>query len=177
MSRFMTGIALGTSVAALSLGVSTAHARVAPTASGLDKQYLTTSIQGDRFEVLGGQQALSRSQNPAVRALATRLVKDHAKSLKESIALAKRLGVSVPKAPAPSMRWELQMVGALSGPQYDHWYADLEAKDHVQDISEASDEVKMGSNAAVRQSARKELPTLRAHLKLSRAALKASPGT
>jgi putative membrane protein len=73
------------------------------------------------------------------------------------------------------MEWELGIVGTLSGGPYDHWYSDLEVKDHTQDISEASDEVSKGANAAIRQSARKELPTLRTHLKLSRAALKASP--
>jgi putative membrane protein len=175
MSRFITAVALGTSVAALGLGPGQAHAKAAAGVSGLDEQFVTTSIQGDLFEVLGGKQALAKSQNPKVRALATRLVKDHGKSLAESVVLAKRLGVNVPKSPTPSMRWELRMVGTLSGAAYDHWYADLEAQDHVQDISEASDEVSKGSNASVRQSARKELPVLRAHLKLSRAALAASP--
>lgn len=175
MSRFITAVALGTSVAALGLGAGQAHAKPAASVSGLDEQYLTTSIQGDLFEVLGGKQTLTKSQNPKVRALATRLVKDHSKSLLESVALAKRLGVTVPKSPAPSMRWELQMVGTLSGAAYDRWYSDLEVQDHVQDITEASDEVSKGSDPSIRQSARKELPTLRTHLKLSRAALAASP--
>jgi hypothetical protein len=73
------------------------------------------------------------------------------------------------------MQWELQIVGTLSGKPYDHWYSDLEVKDHVQDISETTDEAAKGSNAEIRQSSRKELPTLRAHLKLSRLALEASP--
>jgi hypothetical protein len=47
-------------------------------------------------------------------------------------------------------------------------------QDHQQDISETSAEASNGTNAAVRPGARKELPTLRKHLKLSRAALKAS---
>jgi putative membrane protein len=175
MPRFMTCVALGAGVAALGLGAGTAAARTAPTVSGLDEQFLKTSIQGDRFEVLGGRQALAKSQNAQVRALAARLVKDHSKSLKESLTLAKRLGITAPKAPSPSMEWELGIVGTLSSASYDHWYSDLEVKDHTQDISEASDEVSKGSDAAIRQSARKELPTLRAHLKLSRAALKASP--
>ena len=38
------------------------------------------------------------------------------------------------------MQWELQIVSTLSGAAFDHWYADLEVKDHMQDISEAADE-------------------------------------
>jgi len=175
MSRFTVGVALGASVVAMTLGVETTHARPASTVSALDEQYLKMAIEGDRFEVSGAQQALAKSQNPQVRALATRVLKDHTKSLKEARALAKRLGVQAPKSPSPSMQWELEIVGTLSGGAYDHWYSDLEVKDHIHDISEASNEAKKGSNAAIRRAARKEVPTLRAHLKLARVALKASP--
>jgi len=163
-------------LAVLVLGAGAERARGA-TVSGLDEQYLKTAIQGDRFEIAGGRLALAKTQNVAVRTLATRVVKDHSKSLKESLALAKRLGISAPKAPAPSMQWELQIVSTLSGAAFDHWYSDLEVKDHMQDISEAADEVRSGTNAALRRSAKKEIPTLRKHLKLSREALKASPGS
>jgi putative membrane protein len=166
---------VGIAAVALALHAGAAHARPS-SVSGLDEQYLMTSIQGDRFEVAGGKQALAKSQNAAVRKMAARLVKDHSKSLKESVALAKRLGIKVPTTPSPSMQWELQVVGAMSGAGYDHWYSSLEVKDHVQDITEAHDETSKGSNAAIRHAAGKEVPTLQQHLALARAALKASPG-
>jgi hypothetical protein len=43
-------------------------------------------------------------------------------------------------------------------------------------LAEAKDEVREGTNRQVRQASRTELPTLREHLKLSRAALKAAAG-
>jgi putative membrane protein len=167
-------ICTGLVVLAFGTGAERAHAA---TVSGLDEQYVKTSIQGDRFEIAGGKLALAKSQNATVRTLAARLVKDHTKSLKESLALAKRLGISAPKAPTPSMQWELKIVSTLSGGAFDHWYSDLEVKDHVQDISEAADEAHSGVNGSVRSSAKQEIPTLRKHLKLSRAALKASPAS
>jgi putative membrane protein len=142
--------------------------------SGLDKQYLTSSIQGDRFEIAGGNLAQAKSQNPKVRALGVRLVKDHTKSLHEAVRLAHRLGVDVPKSPTPSQRWELQIVGSLSGTAFDQWYARLEVADHHQDITEAADEVTDGINQQVRSSAHKEIPTLREHLRLSEDALKSA---
>jgi putative membrane protein len=165
-------ICTGLAVVALGTGAGRAHAA---TVSGLDEQFLKTSVQGDRFEIAGGKLALAKTQNAAVRTLAARVVKDHTKSLKESLALAKRLGISAPKRPTPSMQWELQIVSTLSGAAFDHWYSDLEVKDHMQDISEAADEAHSGANAAIRRSARQEIPTLRKHLKLAREALKASP--
>jgi putative membrane protein len=158
---------------ALALSLVAAGSAHAATASGLDKQYLTTSIQGDRFEIAGGKLAQAKSQNAQVRALGARLVADHTKSLHEATRMAHALGVHVPSAPTPSQRWELQIVGSLSGQALDQWYARLEVADHHQDISEAGDEVTDGANHQVRHSAQQEIPTLRKHLKLAQAALKA----
>jgi putative membrane protein len=135
--------------------------------SAFDEQYLQTAIEGDRFEITGGQLAQQQGSTQAVKDYGARLVKDHSKSLKEATDLAKALGIDVPKAPSPSMQWELQTVAKFTGTQFDERYADLEAKDHQQDISEAKDEVKMGSNRAIRRSAAKEIPTLKEHLKIA----------
>jgi putative membrane protein len=174
MKRSLLAISVTAALAALTAGTIGAQAKTAAGVSGLDEEYLKSSIQGDRFEISGGRMALGASQNPQVRALATTLVKDHTKSLADAVKLAKKLGVSVPKAPTPPEQWELRIAGTETGPAFDKWYSDLEVQDHKQDISEASAEASTGTNAAVRAGARKELPTLRRHLKLSQGALKAS---
>jgi hypothetical protein len=50
----------------------------------------------------------------------------------------------------------------------------LEAFDHLQDIDETGTEVANGTNSQIRDDARTELPMLRMHLRMSRAALAAS---
>jgi putative membrane protein len=177
MCRSRIAVILCTGVAATACaaaGSAPAVSAATPKLSGLDSQYLMNSIEGDRFEVQGGSHALTVSSNPAVRTLAARIAKDHTQSLKESIALAKRFGVQVPASPSPSQQWELRITASLSGAAFNRWWSDLEVQDHTQDITEATDEVKDGANAVVRASARKEIPTLRIHLKLAQAALKAS---
>src|SRR5206468_2135848 len=59
---------------------------------GLDAYWLRTSIQGDVFEIRGGQLALQKSNNTAVRTLAQRLISDHTKSLQDALDLAKKYG-------------------------------------------------------------------------------------
>jgi putative membrane protein len=140
-----------------------------PTAQ--DANYLRTSIQGDRFEIVGGRMALRDGRTPQMRVLARHLVRDHSKSLAESIALAKRLGIKVPDSPTQSQVWELNAVRRLSGAQFDEWYGTLEIKDHQQDIEETTFEVAHGGNRAVIESARKELPVLRLHLVLAKRAV------
>jgi putative membrane protein len=143
--------------------------------SAWDKEWLKTSISGDRFEIMGGKLALKKSKSLAVWGLAQRLVQDHTKSLNESLALARRLGVKAPKDPTPSMQWEIMMVSQLNGQSFDYNYSKLELYDHSQDIEEAKSEASDGTNKLVRQLAEKELPTLRAHLSLSKRAYHASP--
>jgi putative membrane protein len=140
--------------------------------SALDRHYLKSSAEGDAFEIQGGKLALRKSSDPEVRKLARTLVKDHSKSLSETEALASRLGVKVESKPEPPQQWELSIVSTGSGRLFDIWYAKLEVQDHKQDITDASEERNTGTNSKVRASASKELPDLRKHLALSRAALK-----
>jgi putative membrane protein len=143
--------------------------------SAADEQYLKTSIQGDLFEIIGGTWAKHHTKNAAVLRLANRLVTDHTKSLKDAADLAHSLGIDVPSSPLPSQQWDLKVVRSLHGRAFNHWYSSLEAYDHVQDISEASDEVNDGTNKQIRDDAAKEIPTLRIHLRLARKALSANP--
>ncbi|MCW3065965.1 MAG: outer membrane protein [Solirubrobacterales bacterium] len=151
-------------------GAHRVHQTAAAKPCGEDQTSLTTSIEGDRFEVAGGKLALQKSTNPAVRKLGQTLVTDHSKSLSDSVKLAHRLGISVPSKPSPSMQWELATVATFTGTAFDRSYSNLEVLDHQQDISESKDEVKLGCSAAVRNNARQEIPTLRQHLKLAQAA-------
>ena len=166
-------------VACLALGatiaVPVAGAKSSKSVSAADEQYLKTSIQGDRFEIIGGKWAKTHSKNAAVLRMADRIVSDHAKSLKDAIKLAHSLGIDVPSAPTPTEVWELTMVASLHGKAYNHWYASLEVYDHVQDIQETTDEINDGTNAKIRDDARTELPMLQLHLSLARAALAANP--
>jgi putative membrane protein len=140
--------------------------------SALDRHYLKSSAEGDAFEIRGGKLALEKSADREVRKLARTLVKDHSKSLRETEALARSLGVRVDAKPSPSQAWELAIVETKSGRAFDSWYASLEVQDHMQDITEAIEERDRGSNSRVRASARKELPDLRKHLKLAKRALR-----
>jgi putative membrane protein len=153
-----------------SVGASTASAK---SYSAWDEQWLMSSIQGDRFEVEGGLIAEKNAASQQVRDLGARLVKDHGKSLKEAISLARRLGIDVPPDPNPSQRWELHIVSTYTGADFDRWYSDLEVLDHHQDIEESRAEVQKGTDGRVRHMAHAEIPVLREHLKLSEAAYNA----
>jgi putative membrane protein len=143
------------------------------TVSGLDKMSLQTSMAGDLFEIAGGKLALAKSHTRAVDALAKRLIKDHTKSYKDAAKVAKEVGVKVETKPTPTETWQLLTVAKVGGKTFDTWYTSLEVYDHVQDIQDTAEEIKDGTNAAVVSDAKQDLPMLKMHLKLAKAALKA----
>jgi putative membrane protein len=136
--------------------------------SAQDQTWLTTGIEGDRFEIIGGSAARNKGATPAMRAFGARLVSDHTKSLRDAERAARRFGVTVPKTPSPSEEWELRMVGLFTGVPFDRSYAFLEVQDHIQDIQETRDEIEDGCNKTVRGLARDDLPVLRQHLAIAR---------
>jgi putative membrane protein len=169
LCRFLPAGLVAAGALALALAVPAAAPAAAPHGqlSAADKMWLQTSIEGDLFEIAGGKLAQQQAAAQGVKDFGARLVTDHTKSLKEAKALAKAHGVQVPRAPSPSQQWELATVGALSGAAFDTSYVQLETADHQQDISETTDEVSDGTNLGVRRAAKKDLPALRAHLKIA----------
>jgi len=139
--------------------------------SALDRHYLKAAIEGDRFEIAGGQLAQQKGTSQKIKDLGARLVADHTESLNEAVKLAQRIGIDVPDQPNAEQRWDLKVVATFSGNTFDRRYAELEVGDHLVDIDEASEEAEQGCNSAVRTSAAKEIPTLQQHLALAQDAL------
>jgi putative membrane protein len=144
--------------------------------SAWDEEWLMMSIQGDLFEIQGGKLAKQKATTQIVRDLAERLIEDHTKSLQDAVDVAHELGIDVPDEPSPTQQWELRAVAQFHGSDFDRWYSDLEVQDHIQDIQEAQDEIDKGCNDKIRQLAEDDLPVLKQHLELARAALKATGG-
>jgi putative membrane protein len=165
---------LGIAAVVTGLALAPAAAHAAAVYSPLDEEILQTSIQGDRFEIIGGRIAQTHAGSVRVQRLGARLVKDHTKSLREAVALAKRLGISVPSTPSTTEEWQLAVVSGLSGSAFDVAYSRLEVQDHKQDIEEVHSELRDGLNAEIRAMERKDLPVLRTHLHLSKLAWWAS---
>jgi putative membrane protein len=151
-----------------------AHAAL-PGVSAQDENFLQSGAAGASFEIKGGQLALQKSHNPKVRSLARVLIRDHKRELHELKAVARHLHVpKVDNKPNPSQSWELRQLQAKSGNDFDVQYTDLEVFDHHQDIEESKFEAKKGSAAAAVHQAKRYLPTLAKHLKLSRVAEKSA---
>src|SRR5438874_2652309 len=112
-----------TLIAGLALAASAQAAPPPPGVSGLDASYLKASASGDTFEMRGAKLALERSTDSRLRGYARMLFRDHRKSLHETQALAKQLGVKGVKAePTKSQTWELKEASRDKAGAFHRWY-------------------------------------------------------
>lgn len=159
-----TLLATGSILTPAAQGQSTATPQANSQAGPLDAFWLQSAIQGDRFEIEGGQLAQQLGTTQEVRDLGARLVADHTQSLNDAISLAEQLQVEVPDQPTPTEQWQLQIMQTMSGAELDQQYLALEVADHKQDIEEAQTEVDQGETSNVKDEASKDLPVLQDHL-------------
>lgn len=120
---------------ALGLGSLAAHAQSAPAAAPDDAQIAHIAYTAGNIDVVAARQALAKSHDPAVRAFAEEMARDHAAVNQQALALAKKLGVTPQDNPtsqslASSAAAEQKKLAALDGAAYDKAYAQNEVAFH-----------------------------------------------
>jgi len=117
-------------------------------------------------EVEAGKVALIKSQDPAIRDFAQRMVSDHGKANTELESIALRKGIAAPKQLDPEHKQMLETLKGKSGKDFDLAYAQHMNMDHSKAI--ALFESAAGSNDPdLAQFAKKTLPTLKEHKALA----------
>jgi putative membrane protein len=117
-------------------------------------------------EVEAGKVALKKSQDPAIREFAQRMVTDHGKANSELESIAVRKGLTPPKQLDPEHKEMLNTLAAKNGKAFDQAYAEHMNMDHSKAI--ALFESATGSNdPELAQFAQKTLPTLKEHKALA----------
>jgi putative membrane protein len=135
--------------------------------SSQDREWLTSAIQGAKFEVLGGMTAVHHASSPAVKAFGKRMIRDHSREYRDLRAVAHRLGVPAPTRPDPEQRKSLWVLSHFWGGKFNCAYITDEYSDHVGDKAEAELEIAAGSNHVVKQNARQWLRVYEMHLSMA----------
>lgn len=111
-------------------------AGTAPSArsSAVDTQvYLNQATAADIFEIESSRLALERSRDPAVRALATRMLDEHTRSSAKMEAASKALGMkSQVSAVGGVAAQRLAQLRNTSGAEFDRMYLSMQAEAHEQ---------------------------------------------
>ena len=158
MSRI--GLTLSAAVLVVALG--------GPALAKTEKDFVADAIKGDSSEIVLGQLALSKNNNPGVKAFAQTLVDDHTKAKAQASTVAEKLGLAPPSAVTPEAEQELKKLEKLSGDAFDKEFVRYMVNDHEKDIANFRKEAQSGSGPA-QNLAGETLPTLEKHLQMAKA--------
>jgi putative membrane protein len=133
-------------------------------ATGPDASFYKHAAQGGISEVELGNLALKKSEDPAVKEFAARMVKDHSEANDKLRSVADSKNITLPmKASVGEMATKAKL-DVLSGSTFDKSYIKAMVKDHEEDVAEFRREAKSGQDPDAKAFAASTLPTLREHL-------------
>jgi putative membrane protein len=133
--------------------------------SGLtSKEFVKRAAQSNFAEIKVSQLALSKTQNPDVRAFAQQMIDDHSKANSELAQAAKAKNLDVPDEPDMMHKASMKLLQAKSGESFDSAYIEQMNKDHQKTIklfqtAASSNEL----DPQLKALATKTLPTLEQH--------------
>ena len=129
-------------------------------------EFLTNAMKGDNSEMKLGQLAADKGQSAGTKKFGQTLVTDHAKAKQQVANLDRSMGVSPTNEMMPEAETEYSKLQSMSGASFDHEFASYMVDDHKKDISDFEAQTKATNQTA--GLAKKQLPTLRKHLKLAK---------
>ena len=153
-------------LAALSFGQM--RGRPAMVLSQQDKTFMRMAAQGGMAEVEMGSLAIKRGMSGKVRSFGGDMVTDHTKANNDLKSVARDLRFSLPTSLPAEEAAHLRHLRSLNGRRFDQAYGRMMVEDHQKDVAEFEKEARNGRNPMVRDFARRTLPILREHLRMSR---------
>jgi putative membrane protein len=137
-------------------------------ATGPDATFYKHAAEGGISEVELGNLALQKSQDPALKAFAAQMVKEHSVANDNLRTIAAAKDITLPtKASVGEMATKAKLE-VLSGSTFDKSYIKDMVKDHEEDIAEFKRELAAGQDPDAKAYAAAALPTLKEHLQMIR---------
>ena len=133
-----------------------------------DRHFLLETAEGAHFEIKMGKIAVRKGHTREARAAGAVMVRDHSGELHAVEALAKSLGVTVPRTPSVLQQHEIGNTSAHTGAAFDRAYARLEVGDHIGDLQSADGEILEGQLSATKALAQKYRLVYQRHLAIFR---------
>jgi len=128
-----------------------------------DKKFLATAAQSDQNEIALSQLAEQKATNPAVKAFAEKMVKEHTQMTASMKPFADSWGLTAPTGPDSDHQKELDKLNGLSGNDFDKEYMDQMVTDHSKALSAFTSEAKDTKDVKFRAAVLKGKTAVAAH--------------
>ena len=129
-----------------------------------DRLFIHLMGMGNTGEVALSRLADRRATHDAVKAHARQMQRDHADAGSRLAAVAKPLGIGVPKEPDPDQKAAQARLEGLKGTAFDAAYLQNQLIDHQKTVLLLTWEISNGQEASVQAFAKETLPTVMGHL-------------
>ena len=127
-------------LAAALLAGTAATAAHAQDFSDKDKTFLKNSTEDNLAEIKMAEMTLRTTKNPAIRAFAEQMIKDHHALLAGAKPIAMKAGVTPPTTTSAKAEAEYLKLKALTGETYDKSYVKTMVADHHEDLDKVKQE-------------------------------------
>lgn len=134
---------------------------------GLDQQFMPDAIQAGLTEAEMGRLAKTNGQSDAVRQFGQRLVDDHQRANRQLLAVANRLGVTLPGEPDAAHQQHLTEMASLRGLEFDASFVRHIVIGEEALLGMMMKEAKYGQSRDLRDFAQNLIPTLEQHLRIA----------
>jgi putative membrane protein len=128
-----------------------------------DKKFLATAAQADRNEIALSEVAEKKATDPAVKAFAQKMVKEHTSMSASMKPFAEQWSVNAPAAVDSDHQKELDKLNGLSGKDFDKEYMDQMVSDHSKALDAFTSEAKTAKDAKFRAAVLKGKTQVAAH--------------
>jgi putative membrane protein len=130
--------------------------------------FMMKAADGGMTEVEAGKVAEKNGQKENVKSFGSQMVKDHGKANDDLMAVATKMGVTLPAKVSAEHQAKLDKMSKMSGEAFDMAYMKAMVEDHektVADFEKASGTVK---NADLKKFIDDTLPVIKEHLKMAK---------
>jgi putative membrane protein len=128
-----------------------------------DKKFLAMAAQGDVNEIKLSELAEEKATDPAVKAFAEKMVKEH-KEMSESMKpFAESWGLTAPDGPDADHQKEWDKLNGMSGKDFDKEYIDQMVSDHAKALDAFTSEAKDTKDVKFRAVVIKDKTKVAAH--------------
>jgi putative membrane protein len=134
------------------------------TAPPNDAAFLAMAAEADMTIAHIGQMAENRAATEKVKDFAKTVVQDHTNDYWEVTELATKTGDKIPKAINGQNERIIAGLDRSKGKAFDREFLSRQSAEHERLISAFKEEAEHGSNPAIKDYARKTLPTIERHL-------------
>jgi putative membrane protein len=128
-----------------------------------EKEFLSSIVREGLSEIQLAKLALERSTNNDVRAFAENIIKDHTEANDSVMAIAKDLGIELPRTDARHSRKYTKLKIVDSG-RFDKDYIDAMVEDHNDTVSELQDRKGQAMKPEIQAWLARTGPVLEKHL-------------